>query len=166
MPSVVAANMPDGALLAAYANAGAYTDCYRVLLDREVSFAEYMEAFYTTPLFKVERWILSGVLRLPSTDHGARELARGSASEFAAWRVESRKDNQVILAAGPTRSWLMACPQASGAGKKTALYFGSAVVPRRPGGMGWHFGLLLGFHKLYSRLLLRAAARHLTLDAG
>ncbi len=47
----------------------------------------------------------------------------------------------------------------------TRLYFGSAVVPRSSGGngepgMGWLFHGLLGFHRLYSRLLLRAASRH------
>jgi hypothetical protein len=49
------------------------------------------------------------------------------------------------------------------------LYFGSAVVPlRRKSGepaLGFTFSALLGFHKLYSRVLLstarsRLAARH------
>jgi hypothetical protein len=34
------------------------------------------------------------------------------------------------------------------------------VLPRRPGGkFGWGFHVLLGFHRLYSRLLLAAAAK-------
>jgi len=48
----------------------------------------------------------------------------------------------------------------------TRLYFGSAVVPRRSArsgreGLGPLFSSLLGFHKLYSRLLLRAARSRL-----
>lgn len=43
----------------------------------------------------------------------------------------------------------------------TTLYFGSAVVPRKRGGMGWPFTALLGFHKLYSRVLLGSAVRRL-----
>jgi hypothetical protein len=46
------------------------------------------------------------------------------------------------------------------------LYFGSAVVPvrgksGRPA-MGRQYRALLGFHKLYSQLLLRAAAAKIT----
>jgi hypothetical protein len=56
--------------------------------------------------------------------------------------------------------------------ERTRLYFGSAVLPRRGGAgkagevseklrMGWMFYVLLGFHRLYSRLLLAAASRRL-----
>jgi hypothetical protein len=41
------------------------------------------------------------------------------------------------------------------------LYFGSAVIPVRTKSgetaLGFPYGALLGFHKLYSRILLRAA---------
>jgi hypothetical protein len=40
----------------------------------------------------------------------------------------------------------------------TILFFGTAVVPRTLAGFGWRFKVLVGFHKLYSRVLLRAAA--------
>jgi hypothetical protein len=48
----------------------------------------------------------------------------------------------------------------------TLLYFGSAVLPRKSRGaqtqnMGWVFHALLGFHRLYSRLLLSAAKRRI-----
>ena len=47
-------------------------------------------------------------------------------------------------------------------GVSTKLYFGSAVVPRRgSAGLGWQFTALLAFHKLYSRVLLRAARNRL-----
>jgi hypothetical protein len=56
---------------------------------------------------------------------------------------------------------------APGRGAGTRLYFGSAVVPLRDaktGGtrMGPLFRALLGFHRLYSRVLLRAAAKRLS----
>jgi hypothetical protein len=68
---------------------------------------------------------------------------------------------------GRTRSWLMVAPTGNGDSGGTQLYFGSAVVPvadlatgaRR---MGFVFGALLGFHKLYSRALLWSARRKLT----
>jgi hypothetical protein len=46
----------------------------------------------------------------------------------------------------------------------TRLYFGSAVVPVVSAGKaspGVAFGALLGFHKVYSRLLLHAARSRL-----
>jgi hypothetical protein len=54
----------------------------------------------------------------------------------------------------------------SPAGAGTTLYFGSAVVGKdNPGGgtprMGSVFVALLGFHKLYSRVLLAAARARL-----
>ena len=88
---------------------------------------------------------------------------------FAAWRIESRSANQLLMAdyLGRTRSWLMATPVADPvAGQNTRLYFGSAVVPHvdsKTGKvtMGFAFHALGGFHRLYSRLLLRAASRRL-----
>jgi hypothetical protein len=159
--SVVATALPPGALLAAYAETQAYTDCYSVTVGRPVSFAEFIEAFYTTPPFKLERWLLGRFAGLASTDAEARRLAQGQASRFAAWHVEAREPHQAILAAGRTRSWLMVGPQPAEPGATTTLFFGSAVVPRKRGGMGWSFNALLGFHKLYSRVLLGTAARRL-----
>jgi hypothetical protein len=159
--SVAATALPPGALLAAYAETQAYTDCYSVTVARPVSFAEFIEAFYTTPPFKLERWLLGRFAGLASTDAEARRLAQGQASRFAAWHVEAREPYQAILAAGRTRSWLMVGPQPAEPGATTTLFFGSAVVPRKRGGMGWSFNALLGFHKLYSRVLLGTAARRL-----
>jgi hypothetical protein len=58
----------------------------------------------------------------------------------------------------------MALPMAGGSG--TRRYFGSAVVPAvnpktGKSALGFGFRLLSGFHKNYSRVLLRAAAKHL-----
>lgn len=161
MPTIQVASLPPGALLHAYAAADAYTDCFAVKLGRPVSLADFMLAFYTTPVFRIERWLLGHLARFPSTDIEARQLAQGHLSRFAAWQVEAREPNQAVLAAGRTRSWLMVMPGEERPGSTTTLFFGSAVVSRRHGGLGWPFTALLGLHKLYSRILLAAAARRL-----
>lgn len=133
-------------------------------IGRTVSQADYIEAFYTTAVFKVERQILAWAVSRPSTDPQARELAAGTRDAFAAWTVEGRSADQLLLCdfQRRTRSWLMSVPTDGG----TRLYFGSAVVPvagRRggPARMGFVFAALLGFHKVYSRVLLRAAIARL-----
>ena len=151
--------LPAHALLAEYANSGAYTDCLATDIARTVSHAEFVEAFYTGGLFKVERFLLRVFISKPSTDLQARQLAAGELNEFAAWRVEARAVDQLLLCAidGRTRSWLMV--SAADVPGRTRLYFGSAVVPRSSAmnpstgksNMGIVFKALLGFHKLYSR---------------
>ena len=152
---------PPQSLLGRYVAAGAYVDCYVTEVPFAVTHAEFVRAFYTTPLFKLERFLLSLFLARPSTDEQAKLLAEGSVSSFAAWSVESRAENQIVLAAGRTRSWLMVTQGSSGAQNSTRLYFGSAVVPRRSSrgdaSMGPLITALLGFHKVYSRALLGAA---------
>ena len=166
MASIQACELPDNALLRRYLGGGAYADCYVVELARPVSHAEYVEAFYTTAVFKLERLLLSWFVARSSTDAQAAELASGSLNSFAAWSVEAREPNQVLLSdfQGRTRSWLMSAPASNN--QTTRLFFGSAVVPvvnRRSGEarMGVTFQALLGFHKLYSWVLLRAAVTRL-----
>ncbi|MCQ3938418.1 MAG: hypothetical protein DPW18_15420 [Chloroflexi bacterium] len=142
---------------------GAYTDSYCADLPIQISFPEYLFAFYTTPLFKLERLILL-LVRKPSTDAQAGELANGVRDTFAAWTVEARAENQILMCdfAGSTRSWLMVVPME----KSTRLYFGSVVVPQRvskdgKSSLGFIFSTLLGFHKIYSVLLLASARSRL-----
>jgi len=165
MASIQTCALPHDTLLARYQGAGGYADCYVAGVAHEVTQAEYVEAFYTTAVFKLERLLLAWFVARPSTDAQARELAAGSTDTFAAWNVEGRAARQLLLAdfRGSTRSWLMSEPAANGG---TRLYFGSAVVPvvsRKTGKarMGPVFRALLGFHKIYSRVLLRAAAARL-----
>src|SRR5262249_6828333 len=170
LASVHQCALPADAALGAYARIGAYTDCYAVVLPRVISQAEYLEAFYTSAVFKVERWLIARFMSCPSSDAQAQQLAQGSLSSFAAWSVEQHKPNQLVLAAGRTRSWLMVAASQEAGLPGTKLYFGSAIVPRRGGdagrsAMGWQFRALLGFHKLYSRVLLSAASRKLTSHA-
>ncbi len=162
---IVASSLPGGALLARYRDmAGAYTDCFTVSVERVVSSAEYIEAFYTTRLFKCERFVLFLIGR-GCTDEDARKLARGEADKFAAWTVEARGADQLLVCdfARLTRSWLMVGPRRDGQAG-TLLYFGSAVVPGAKDGAGkprptFGFRVLQPVHAFYARALLRAAAR-------
>jgi hypothetical protein len=165
MAAIQACELPAGALLRKYLNAGSYADCYVTELAALVSHADYVEAFYTTAVFGVERWLLARLVSRPSTDAQARALAGGTLDAFAAWTVEGRAADQLLMCdiAGRTRSWLMVANGDAPGAPCTRLYFGSAVVPARrtggaPSGMGFAFRALLGFHKLYSRVLLRAAS--------
>ena len=166
MASIQASPLPPQTLLGRYASTGAYTDCYTTEVARPVSQAQYVEAFYTGGVFKLERRLLSLFLSRPSTDAQARQLAVGELGSFSAWRVEDRTANELLMCAvgGRTRSWLMV---SAGPEQTTRLYFGSAVVPvpnkttGKPS-MGFVFKALLGFHRLYSRVLLGSARARLT----
>ncbi|KQW45450.1 MULTISPECIES: hypothetical protein [unclassified Roseateles] len=154
---------PDSLLARLASERSAFADAYTLRMPRVVTLAELVEAFYTTRLFKVERALLA-LLGKPSSDAMARALARGDGQRLAAWTIEARSGDELLMHedSGATRSWFKA--EASEGG--TTLWFGSAVVPRRPaaGGearMGWVFHALLGFHRWYSRALLAAAARRL-----
>jgi hypothetical protein len=142
----------------------AFADAYTLSLPRVVTLAEFVEAFYTTRLFKVERALLA-LFGKPASDAMARAVARGEGRRLAVWTVEAREGDELLMHedSGATRSWFKA---EAGEGGGTRLWFGSAVVPRRrqPGGearMGWAFHALLGFHRAYSRALLKAAVRRL-----
>lgn len=165
-------DIPPAGLLRQYAAAPGFADCYCMDIGRAVSQPAFVVAFYSTPLFKVERLILKLLAARAATDGDAKALAAGSAKTFSAWRVEAQSADQLLMAdvTGRTRSWLMASalPVAAGAVQTplTRLYFGSAVLPKthRATGkqaMGAAFHALLGFHRLYSRLLLQAAVARL-----
>lgn len=150
--------VPSDSFLDGYARRAVFTDCYAVTVSGSISLAVLIEAFYTSRLFKVERWLLATVLRLQSTDEQARKLAEGSIKTFSAWRVESRSATEILLAAWQTRSWLGVASNEQD--NETTLLFGSAVIPTRPDGkFGFAFHASGGFHRLYSRLLLSAARR-------
>ncbi len=97
MPTVRPCPLPDVALLQRYAAEGGYADCYAAVIPGVVPQAAFVEALYTTRLFRTERLIL-----VPKVDKAT--------------------------------------------GRKST---------------GWAFTVLLGFHRLYSRLLLRAAVARL-----
>lgn len=165
MPSVTDSPVPSASLLGRLAaERGAFADAYALRLPRGVTLAEFVEAFYTTRLFKLERWLIARSGR-PSSDADVRAVARGEDRRMVAWTVEARAQDELLMHedSGFTRSWFKV---EAGEGGATKLWFGSALIPRRrgPGGeprFGWIFHALLGFHRRYSRALLKAAARRL-----
>jgi hypothetical protein len=164
MSAIQSCSIPTGGLLRSYLVQDGFADCYTTAVRGTVSHEEFVTAFYTTWLFKLERWILRWAVSKPSTDCDAEQLAKGFTQSFAAWRVEARSDDQLLLCdfLGNTRSWLMVASEPA----CTRLYFGSAIVARkdpRTGRrrLGWTFRALMGFHRLYSILLLSAARSRL-----
>jgi hypothetical protein len=161
MTRINRAEIPDGALLAPYQTKGAYTDCFTLDVSHAVSQEHFIAAFYTSWLFKIERSIIAIFVRMPSTDVQALALAAKQSERFSAWTVEARTQDQLLLCdyQSRSRSWLMTASLQTGG---TRLYFGSAVLPRRPDGQRdyafWPvFRLVTPLHRLYSRALLRAA---------
>lgn len=161
---VAESDPPDGALLHRYRGGGGYTDCFVAVVPDRVTQTAYIEAFYTTALFKLERLVLALLVSRPSTDDEARRLAAGETQRFAAWTVEAREADQILLCdfMGSTRSWLMSVADPAAPSPTTRLYFGSAIVPRKgAAGLGVGFRAMVPFHRLYARALLKAAVRRL-----
>jgi hypothetical protein len=83
-------------------------------------------------------------------------------SQLGRWSIAQIKR---FFDAGQTRLWL-AVTAGQSAQPATTLLFGSAVLPVRPSGkFGFAFHPLLGFHQVYSKLLLPAAAKRLAATA-
>ena len=164
MFSIKKCPVPIDTMLYKYSMNGAYVDCYSTEIPGQVSFPEFIFAFYTTSLFKLERSILKLTVSKPSTDVQASQLANGLSDKFAAWHVEDRSENEILMCdlRGRTRSWLMIIPVDTVDETRTRLYFGSAVLaiqnPKTTEmSLGFGFKALLGFHKAYSVLLLYSA---------
>jgi len=161
---------PEDALLNRYNRLGGYTDCYSVEVPFLVPFGTFVEAFYTTWIFKLERLILKLLVAKPSSDAQARQLAKGKINKFAAWTVEDKADNQLMMCdfQKKTRSFFMVRPHGE---NSTRLFFGSAIVATEQSKQGdptlsLFFKCLLGFHKYYSIILLSAARRKLAKSIG
>ena len=162
-------DLPANALLQRYtAIEGCYTDCFSTEAGGAINLSDFVAAFYTTPLFKFERFLLRYTVSKPSTDREARELANAQIDSFAAWSVEALENGQLLMCDswGKTRSWFMVAPQLDEEKNTTRLYFGSAVVPvpstkRTKPSISSSHQAMLGFHKLYSRALLSAARSRL-----
>ena len=150
---------------------GRYADCFAADIAGEVGLADFVFAFYTSRLFRMERFLLRMLINAPSTRADARAVADGSRDTFAAWYVGQRTPTQLLMCDRyeRTRSWF--CIEPIG-GAATRLRFGSAVAarrgertgaaarpdaPRRPAA----FNLLLQFHVIYSQALLHAAKKNL-----
>lgn len=159
MTHVTARPLPPGTLIQGYHDAGDYTDCFVGEVPGPVSQARYVEAFYTSRLFKLERLVLALLVAKPSTDEGARRLAAGETETFAAWSVEARTADELLMCdyQEMTRSWLMSRRGAD----RTTLCFGTVVAPRRREGARKVFTALTWAHRIYARALLRSAVARL-----
>jgi hypothetical protein len=170
MFSITQETAPEDALLKTYRGGvhpehwGRYGDCFSVRIDREVSLADFVYAFYTSPVFRIERWLLRAFIGARSSDVAAWALADGTAASFAAWYVGERTATQLLMCDRyeRTRSWFRIAALDGGG---TLLQFGSAVAAvaaaRDPGtgarAQSRGFRVMLGFHVLYSQILLNAA---------
>jgi hypothetical protein len=114
---------------------------------------------------RLERKLIGMAMRRPTSAADVAALAAGTGNAFAAWRVAARTEHDILLPdiTGRTASWLKVVPLSP---TQTRLCFGSAVVPRKNGKMGFAFHALLGFHEWYSRALLTAAAKALCTRRG
>ncbi|MDH5501305.1 MAG: hypothetical protein OEY72_09435, partial [Gammaproteobacteria bacterium] len=77
LSSVERQELPGDALLRRYLDDGAYADCFATNVAGSVTHAQFVEAFYTTPLFKTERIILRWLVSKPSSDEDVHRLASG-----------------------------------------------------------------------------------------
>jgi hypothetical protein len=150
--------VPENALHAKYARDGGYADCFVLDVKRNVPLAEFVEAFYTTGLFKLERFVLKWLAGKPSTDFEARALASGRLTTFAAWSIEAQAEGQLLMQdfRDKTRSCFIVTP-VPGNNAATRLLFGTGI--KRHLGVG--FISLLPIHRFYSRALLGAAVARL-----
>jgi len=171
MLGITRESVPEEALLRTFRGGahpqrwGRYADCFAVHIDRNVTLAQFVFAFYTSPLFLIERGLLRLLINAPSSRADARAIADGTSDKFAAWYLGQRTATQLLMCDRyeRTRSWFRVEPESGGG---TRLQFGSAVAakrgeetdpPQRPAA----FSLLLSFHVLYSQALLRAAKANL-----
>ena len=157
------AQLPINCLLTTQGMPHDYRDCFAVDLPMAIQLEAYIAAFYTTWLFKLER-IFLGLAGHPSTDQQAIDLAQGQLQAYAAWTLDARQPDQILMRdiTGVTCLWLMAVSSASG----TRLYLGSGVKAmqcRADGSMALPFGYraLMGLHVLYSKALLATTASKL-----
>jgi hypothetical protein len=156
---VRSAELPAGVLLDRYRQSGQFTDCRAVEVAGSVTLGEFISAFYNSAAFRPERWLLGLLLRRGANAADVASLSAGTTERFAAWTVEARLPDQLLLCdfQSKTRSWLMVEPLPQGA----RLWFGSAVVTSRSRFDAFVFRALLGFHAGYSYVLLRSAAKSL-----
>ena len=65
MTAIEACELPSDALLRRYLNGAGYADCYFTEIAGTFTHAEYVEAFYTTAVFKLERLLLAWFVSRP-----------------------------------------------------------------------------------------------------
>lgn len=163
MARITALPLPPDSLLARHMIADDYGDCFAAEVAGAVPLERFIAAFYSSRAFTPERLFLRLIGR--GADAGdIAALAEGRSARFAAWTVEAREEDQILLRdfMGETRSWLKVEPHPEGTA--TRLLFGSGVgrskgeSKRSPIGRAI-FAALTPLHRLYARALLAGAVR-------
>lgn len=164
MTLIQSGTLPSTSLIYEYETVkGGYCDCYYVDTKGDADLQNYVTVFFGTWVFRLELKLLSMLgLNRDSPDQ-VRLLAEDRVKTLAAWKVESRTSSDLLLAVGtgPIRTWLRIEARSE---NMVRLYFGSALLPLgtdrhgRPR-LDVMSVILLPFHKLYSRILLRAALK-------
>ena len=75
MLTVQPCEVPLNSSLRPYKDGPGYADCYVTQVPGAVTQAAYIEAFYTSHLFKIERTLLHYLASKPATDADAKALA-------------------------------------------------------------------------------------------
>ncbi len=160
--------LPENALLQKYVKSGDYTDCFSVVIDKHVSQADFIEAFYNSRVFKLERFILTCLVFKPSSDRQAAQLAIGTIEKYAAWNLEARNENQLLMCdfKQATRSWLMTEKIEPNESTQTRLFFGSALIARtnqqnNEKSIPFLIKSMVPAHQFYSKCLLNSTAAKL-----
>ena len=144
------AEVPASSLIARYlADPASHVDAY--VASGDATLEAFVRAFFSTPIFRLERRLLRLAGKM-SSDAQVNDLASGAGSAMAAWVVEDRSATELLMKVpgSPIRTWL-----AVGQGE---LWFGSAIVAEG-GKVPFLAKALMPFHHVYSRTLLRAAAK-------
>lgn len=153
--------LPSDALLQEHAvKPGCAADCFMTVVPGQVGLEDFIRAFFHSPVFRLERAILTILAAKPTNLADVEALARGESAEFAVWQLEQRSENQLMMAVyhgSRIRTWLMVAPADNG----TKLFFGSAILARPDGTIGGGFKWSKTLHEAYSRILLRAARSRL-----
>lgn len=152
--SLPPAPLPPDSLLARHIGQQDYADCYALNVPGVLDLTSFIARFYSSAAFWPERKLLALIGRGANAADIAA-LAAGRSQNFAAWSVEARETDQILLRdfQHRTRSWLKVEPVA-GDQPATRLYFGTGVSrPDSP-----VFRVLMPFHRWYAQRLLRSAA--------
>jgi len=153
------------------------SDMFRIEVDElPVSLEDFHYSFLSSPLFRIELWILGRFTRVDpvimSTEH-LRQVAQGDKASFGpwtSWGVEGKRNERISSSSDPTSACQIMRCYISGkpfcdtwwAVEKTPnsqspeLVFGTAMNQK-----SILFTLLGPFHRLYSRLLLASAKYNL-----
>jgi hypothetical protein len=163
MLSIEKCTAPPNSLVSPYSENG-YADSYCTEIAGHISLEDFVFGFYTTALFRLERFILTWTVQKPSDDKQAKDLMEGKTNKFAAWTVEGRRQNELLMCdmLERTRSWFMVKQIGTKEDPRTQLYFGTGISAAKKGkaeksSLGLFFIALLPFHKIYSVLLLYSA---------